>query len=169
MAFIKAAMSEAKESESVPEGEYDLRVISSEPKRGEDAFKSGREGWSLLISIESAEIPNPAPVMHNLMLPVEDDKESTKNLMLLGIRRFLECFNIPYEDGGFDEDDLEGAAGRCLLRQVPAQRKVAGSDDKYEDIPGEFRNELVLPRLKSEASQDDKGKEKKKGPASKRR
>jgi hypothetical protein len=166
MAFIKQAMSDAKEANAVPEGEYDLRVVKSERKE----FKSGREGYALQIAIEDRDFPNAGLIFHNLMLTKDDDKDTTRNMILLGQRRFFECFGIAYEDDGFDDDDLEGATGRCLVTKVNAQKEDPKNPGKYIDIPGEFRNELQLPRLKSGDDADEGGKPAgKKGPASKRR
>jgi hypothetical protein len=166
MAFIKQAMSDAKEAQAVPEGEYDLRVVKKEVKE----FKSGRQGIAVQIAIEDPNFPNAGLIFHNIMFTKGDDNDVTRNMMLLGQRRFLECFGIPYEDDGFDDDDLEGATGRCLVTKVNAQKEDSRNPGKYIDIPGEFRNELQLPRLKSGDDADEGGKPAgKKGPASKRR
>lgn len=160
MAFIKTALAEAKESEHVPEGQYDLRVAKSERKE----FKGGREGYTLTVVVEDSDFPNAAPIFHNLLMVKEDDKDTTRNMMVLGQRRFFECFGIAYEDDGFDDDDLEGATGRCQVT-VKNRQKDDGSG-KFVDVPGEFVNELKLPRLVSGEDQEEAPK---KGPSSKRR
>lgn len=133
MAFIKTTISDAAESENVPEGEYDLRCIkideSKKSKKGEHMVKVG-------IKVEDAEYPNASLINHWLIIPNKKDRDADiYALMQLNNARFLECFNVPYEEDGFDPDDIVGASGRCL---------VTLGEPNDQDV---VFNQLQLPRL----------------------
>lgn len=141
MPFIDVPLSDAKEGKPVPEGEYELRIISAEREISKAAKERGEEDPNMthvMIVIEDGEYPNALP-MHEYLLDVsEDDEESIKNMRELNIARLLQVFDVPYEANGYDSDDLPGATGRCLVILAPAQ-------GQYDE-----RNELRLPRLKGE-------------------
>jgi hypothetical protein len=131
MGFIKVDLNDAKEAETVPEGEYDLRIIKAED--GES--KAGNPMTSVLIKIEDAPIPNASPVRHWLTYPDSKTPADQRNMRLLDIKRFLTCFGVPMTAYGFDSEDLVGATGRAYLAQE-------------EGDNGEVYNRLRLPRLK---------------------
>lgn len=141
MPFIKMAL-DAKEPVVAPEAEYDLRIFKVEEKKTGD--KSKRPGEPMLLVMINIEEPGEsyAPVFHNLMLLTSNTPEEHQQLYKLGVQRFLACFNISGDHGGFDTDDFVGATGRCLV--------VQGEDDK-----GEPRNELKLPRLDEEGDEKE--------------
>lgn len=130
MSFIKLAIDDIKEGEVVPEGEYDLRIVSAK----DGTSKAGNQMTTVMIKIEDAGMPNPNLVGHWLVYPDESVDKEQKQMRLLDIKRFLSCFGVAI-DGGFDSDDLVGQTGRCFLRQ-----------EQGED--GKTYNRLVLPRLK---------------------
>jgi hypothetical protein len=131
MGFINVDLGDVKEVEAVAEGEYDLRVVKAED--GES--KAGNQMTSVLIRIEDAAIPNPAPVRHWLTYPSTDTPADQRQMRLLDIKRFLHMFGVPMEKGGFDSQDLVGATARCYLSQE-------------EGDDGNVYNRLKLPRLK---------------------
>jgi len=141
MPFIDVPLGDAKEGRPVPEGEYDLRVISAERELSKAAKDRGEEDPNMthvMVVIEDGEYPNALP-MHEYLLDVsENDDESIKNMRGLNIARLLQVFNVAYEDNGYDSDDLVAATGRCLVILIPAE-------GQYDE-----KNELRLPRLKSE-------------------
>lgn len=130
MSFIKLAIDDIKEGEVVPEGEYDLRIVSAK----DGASKAGNEMTTVMIKIEDAGTPNPNLVGHWLVYPADDADASQKYMRLLDIKRFLQCFGIAI-DGGFDSDDLVGQTGRAFLKQEQGEN-------------GQVYNRIVLPRLK---------------------
>lgn len=132
MPFISVPIDDAKEMEAVPEGEYDLRIIKAED--GES--KKGNPMTTVMLRIENAGIPNPAPVRHWITHVTADTPEDQKAMRLLDTARFLQCFGIPHESHGFNSDDLEGATGTCMLTQ----------EENEEN--GEVYNRLRLPRLR---------------------
>lgn len=134
MPFIDVPLGDAKEGRPVPESEYELRVVSFNP----EISKKGNSMHHAVIVIEDGEFPNAMPIHYYINAVNDDDEESAKAMKLLDTRRFLECFDVPYEDNGYDDEDVPGSTGKCLVTLAPAE----GSFDE--------RNELRLPRLKTE-------------------
>lgn len=131
MANIKAAFNEAPEEQLAPEANYDLRIVNKEW----GTSKSGRQMLTVLIRAEGG---NYAPFYHWLVFPSQEDwqEDSEKaKRMLRGIRRFLAVFNIKETADGFDDDDIDGATGRCILTVE-------------RDDTGNEHNRLRLPRLR---------------------
>ena len=134
MPFIDVPLGDAKEGKPVPEGEYNLRVSSYEA----ETSKKGNPMYHAVIVIEDGEYPNALPIHYYINDVLEDDEESARNMKLLDTRRFLETFDIPYEDNGYDDEDVPGSTGKCLVI-------LAAAEGQYDE-----RNELRLPRLKGE-------------------
>jgi len=131
MPFIKQAL-DAKEPESAPEGERDLRIVKVDD---ETPTKKGDPMITVTIKIQDEE--NFALFNHWILLVGPKIKKENHEMYKLNIQRFLQVFDIPYEDDGFDSDDLQGATGRCFL-----------VEDEGDD--GIIRNKLRLPKLVSE-------------------
>ena len=147
MPFIEQAIADAKEDVCVPEGAYDLSIISAELKTSKKAAERGEEDnmIQVMIKIESDEYPNAATVFHHLML-VKDPDFEYNHLWLRDQKRFLVLFGIPHEGTGFDLDDFAGATARQVLLKVD-------TNDRDEE-----QNVLVLPKIADEP--DDTGSKK---------
>src|SRR5882672_6517015 len=113
MSFIKAAIADAKESTVVAEGEYSLTVKTASQKKS----KAGNEMIACMIVFDDE--PNAAPIFEHLVLPSGGEWD---HLHLLHIRRFLTVFGIPFEENGFDDEDIEGATGKCLVGQEEGEQ-----------------------------------------------
>ena len=133
MAFINQNLGDAREAEAVPEGRYELRVV----KVTERESAKGNKMYQCMLRIEDSDVKNPAPFNHFIMIAGDQTPVETGELFALNNARFFQTFNIPYEDDGFDDEDLMGASGTCDVQQE--------LDDN--NIP---RNSLRLPRLNSE-------------------
>lgn len=131
MSFIKLDLEGVNESEPVPEGEYELRIIKSEDTES----KKGNPMTVVTIKIEDGEFPNPSLVYHYITYPTEDLPDNQKYMRLLDIKRFLTLFEVGFQDGGFDSEDLLGQTAKGMLIQ-----------EEGED--GIIRNRLRLPRLR---------------------
>lgn len=131
MAFIKADLKDVKEASAVPEGEYSLRILKVE----EGESKKGNPMLTLLIKIEDAQVKNPAPMRHWIVLPDRDTPEDQVQMRMLELKRLLATFGIRYDGEGFDTDDLVGATGKGFVAQE-------------EGDDGSVYNRLRLPRLK---------------------
>lgn len=143
MPFISAALGDAQEASSVPEGNYHLRIVKVEnTKTAGKNGKAVRDMTKVLIRIEDPEYPNASPINHYMTYPVSGDEADTRNMMLLNIRRFLAVFDVPWDANGFNTDDLQGAEGDCLI----GQRTVEPEDGR----PPYTVNELQLPRLQAD-------------------
>lgn len=134
MPFINVALNDAKEPEAVPEGPYDLRIVSH---NNEPSKKSGNPMTTCFIKIEDAAHPNAALVRHWLVPPTNDTPADQRQMRTLDIKRFLTAFDVPMEGEGFNSDDLDGAtASQIMLTQ------------EEDDETGNVYNRLRLPRLK---------------------
>jgi len=118
------------EDKPVPEGQYDLRITSATSKR---TSKGDRDMIVVIIGVDDPEFPGAAAVFHNLIMPNAKDEPDTRKLMMKGVARFLNLFDIPFEKDGFNDEDFAGSTASCLLKQ--------------EEYDGEVRNVLVLPRV----------------------
>jgi hypothetical protein len=138
MPFIKVDLNDAQEFETAQEGEYDLRIIKAED--GES--KSGNDMTTVTIQIEGA-APNIAPIKHWITYPGPDTPPDQRAMRLIDIKRFLVCFGVAHEGGGFNSEDLVGQTGKSLVIQ-----------EKADD--GNTYNRLRLPRLKKSAEQAER-------------
>lgn len=118
------------EPEPVPEGAYDLRIISVAEER---ESKDGDTFYPVLIAVEDGEFPNASPVRHNLWLGVSENEEANQ-FRKRDLIRFLNMFSIDYTEAGFDDDDFPGQTSNAMLGQTEP------NDD------GDVYNELRLPR-----------------------
>jgi hypothetical protein len=140
MPFIQAPIADAKEDELVPEGGYELRIADVQDKDS----KKGDAMLQIMIEVTNppAQIQAPAPIFHYVSLPNEKDDAKTTQYKLKMIRRLLSVFNVPFEDNGFNSDDLNGATGTCLVIQQEIMR-----DDKPT---GEYMHAIRLPKFANE-------------------
>lgn len=139
MAFIKAAIADAREPELVPESEYGLEILShkcfdSEGNQVDDDGDPAR--INTVIRIDSNDHPNAELIYHTVWL--KGDEQYAVSTMR-DLRRFLHCFSIPYEADGFNPEDLDEATGRSTVYQK-------------EGKDGIIRLALRLPRVPSDAT-----------------
>ncbi len=132
MSFVELPLEGTMEEKSVPESVYDLRLETVKETTNEE---TGRLSFMCVLRIENPpeDNPNPAAIFHYLWMPMEGDEQSTVQMSLLGLKRFLTLFNVPFEGNGFNPEDLPGSAAECLL-----------AEEEYE---GMVRNVLRLPAL----------------------
>lgn len=159
MPFIEAAIADAREAEAVPEGPYDLRVISAEM----ETSKKGNTMMVVGIAIESSEYPNAAPMRDWIIIPGGDMEY--KELHLRKLARFLTCFSIPHEDTGFDTDDVVGAtAEQVLLTQETVEKDGDGNPVTPYQV-----NRPQYPRLAKEPEEEQEPASKKVAAGGKKR
>jgi hypothetical protein len=143
MPFIQQAIADARESNLVPEAEYDLRIADYEEK---DSKKSGKPMISVMIEILN-QGEDVEPIFHNISLVTDEDEPKTAKFKLRMQRRFLNVFNIPFEDNGFNTDDFANAEGRCLVVQQERE-------DRNGNPTGDFQHALRLPKFDNEPNDD---------------
>lgn len=135
MPFIELDLDSAQEASVVPEGEYDVRCARFEATTS----KKGNAMYRAMILVEDPEYSNALPINHFLVLPSADDDQDVVNMKLRNIKRFLACFGVAFEGSGFNDEDVEGATGRCFVGQTPA-----------DEDTGAIYNELKPPRIKDD-------------------
>ena len=140
MAFIEIDLGGVKEAEAVPEGTYDLRVAAFDLMKS----KKGNDMYKAVIIIEDERYPNAKPMSEYLTLPGKDHDEAARAFLLRSLKRFLAVFGVPFEANGFNDEDVVGATGHCLVVQ----------DEPDEN--GEIWNSLRAPRLKEDDAVEDK-------------
>src|SRR5229473_3919139 len=145
MPFIQSAIADAKEAEVVPEGPYDLRIISADT----DTSKKGNNMVVCLIGIDSSEHPNAQPITEYLVIPADDDEY--KHLHLLKLARFLHAFSIPHEDTGFDTDDFPGSTASGVRLTQEMVDKDKDGNPRPDPFP---KNVAQWPRLPKEERQE---------------
>jgi Protein of unknown function (DUF669) len=131
MAFVRIDLTGTKESEVVPEGEYELRVV----KVDDTESKKGNPMTVVTLRIEDSDCRNPSLVTHYITYPSEDLPDNLQYLRSLEIKRLLTLFGVEYSSEGFDSEDLLGQTARGMLIQE-------------EGDDGVVRNKLRLPRLR---------------------
>lgn len=130
MAFIAQALDDAQESQPVPQGEYDLRILKAERKES----AKGNMMTAVLIKVEDPEYPNASLINHFLVDVTKDTPPNQAYMRLLDLKRFLQAFGVVYEGNGYDDEDLPGSTGRMTVDQ--------------EENDGMVFNRLRLPKLK---------------------
>lgn len=119
MPFIEMALGDAKEKKLLDEGNYEL-TVSSINKGGDHST----------VFVLEAEDPEYRSISHFLNHVRPDDDEDKANYKLVMTVRFLDKFNVPYEENGFRTEDFLGARGRF--------------DVKVDEWKGQYRNRINL-------------------------
>tara|TARA_Y100000593_G_scaffold82293_1_gene154508 strand:- start:2599 stop:2991 length:393 start_codon:yes stop_codon:yes gene_type:complete len=109
MSLLQYNLDNVKELATVPEGEYEVRVVAAEMKT---SAKTG--GQYLNIRLELPSESDSKGITHILMLPADDDDDKRKNSRLRGLKTFYEAFSIDYANG-VETEDLVGANGWALV------------------------------------------------------
>lgn len=136
MGKINVPFGDVSEEKVAPEGTYDLRVIR---KEWVTSRNSGRPMLSAYIAIESDDGEAYTPFGHWCVLPTDEDWQEDRRkaeMFVRNLRRFLSVFGVEWTPDGFDDEELDGATGRCLVTIE-------------EDDEGVLRNRLRLPRVQA--------------------
>ena len=120
MSFIEQQLGSYQAKEVAAEANYDLTIKDTKHK-----------GNNILVIIQIDEPGNWENILHNVSLVTSEDDEEKANFKLGFQRAFLDAFNIPYDDNGFDLGDFPGASAS----QVPVVQHT------YE---GRLQNKLQL-------------------------
>lgn len=123
MSFIDLPLGDTKIPEPLPEGMYDLRIVTAEPNP-----KPEKGRTDIQIRMEVIDQPDAESVFEHLIGIAPGDDADTRNFKLRKILGFLEAFHIPYEGNGFNLEDLPGAEGHVKVKQ--------------EEYEGSIRNKI---------------------------
>lgn len=137
--FIEMGLgSDIQEKECAPPGKYDLVAASVELKEYDAESDDGEvfKGQRLEIRHEIEGTDDYKTVIHSLFLPSEYDPKDKAYNKRLSIKRYLTAAGVPFDENGFDPEDIRGARFTCELRIE------VDESGKYPD-----KNELRLPSL----------------------
>lgn len=142
MPFIPMNLEEVKEAVAQPKGSYELQITAAEVQ--ETSEKSKHPGTPMIkytLGFTDPEITS-APFNHYMVFPYEGQTEYL-NLTLLGIKRFLVHFGIPFREDGLDTDAIAfDAVGKVAVCAV---------DLTEPNDNGDVYNKLgYLPKLRDE-------------------
>lgn len=115
-------LSEIPDLTVVPEGEYDLRIMSVKDKTS----NKGRAGTQFVCKILDQE--NAQNLLHSIWYPAESDDADKKELMWRMVKEFLVSLGVDVTEE-FDVEELKGTEFTALL--------------KVDSYGGNERNEIV--------------------------
>lgn len=122
---------DAQEAVNLEDGKHNLRCVKSTygPGKG-DATKFRTE-----VLLDCPEEPDKTGIFHYISDP-NPDKEGEKGeaYKLLLNKRFFVLFNVPFDDEGYDPDDILGKEAECVVKTEM-------------DEQGRKNTSLVLPEL----------------------
>lgn len=118
---LAQAMREVPDLEVVPDGEYELQVVSATRIIGESSKR-----FQVILSIIGH--PNASPVYHLLWLPKDEDDEQRQNASVRKIKYFCEGFDVDFSSPiEIDENnsivDFIGKTGNARLVVDPETDK----------------------------------------------
>jgi len=125
MSILDIAMQDVPEVKNAPAGEHQVEIAHAEEK----VFNSGRAGLSIRLTI--LDEPDCESIFHNVMYDMEGDSDSTKRMMILGTKNFVESFDITSNDpedyvgkrawAVTDLEEYEGQERAVVKKFMPAQ------------------------------------------------
>lgn len=146
--FFSVNLNDTQEQKPAPKGQYELQITSCQlTETGEKSKNPGKPMWKIGLGFTDLEL-NAPNITHYVTLPYEGDENI--NLKLIGLKRFLVAFDIPYGDDGLDFDDLAYA--------MVGKTAVVGVDQSDPNENGDIYNRIIVPRLREEANGAGKGK-----------
>jgi hypothetical protein len=115
MSFIlDIGTEDVPEITSVPQGEYELKILSAETKDS----KKGDPMIALYMEVlGEATADN---LNHYIMLPTDGDDEKTRVRKLNRLKEFKSCFHLP-SSGPIASEDMVGATGWAILGEEESQ------------------------------------------------
>lgn len=151
MPFVNLDFDSAKESQTVSEDMYALRVAKFDLVQTKRAKEEGRDPdmYKAVVVIDQLVdgVSNPSPIVEYFVLPGKDDEYA--NLKILNLKRFLHCFGIPFEGDGFNDEDVVSSTGECLIVKE-TMTDSGGHEMTDENGAPRFVNRMSLPRLPNE-------------------
>jgi hypothetical protein len=124
MPLVTVDFTQDYEDRPVPEGQYDLRIRDAK-------LKDSRAGNPMIeVIIDVLDADKAAPIWYYINLPYKGCEHN--ELFSRNAARFVELFNIPHEDKGFEVNDFLGA-----------EAKQVGVTQEERD--GRVSNNLKLP------------------------
>jgi hypothetical protein len=116
MGLLDYHLDDVPELETVPAGEYLVRITKGEVKEYNTEKGSGSY---LAVAMQIVGEEDAKPVFENIFLPGKDDDKQRRNGKLRKLRKFYEAFAVDYSQG-VDPADLQGKEGYVYLKVTPA-------------------------------------------------
>ncbi len=141
MTYIPVNFDDAVEAKPAQPGRYPLQITKCEvAKTGPNSATPGSPMFKVTIGFEGdANVPN---ITHFATLPKEDDLPEKARGKALFLKRFLTLFNVPYDRGGIDTEQLAMDMVGCS-----ANVEVTLSEP---DENGNIYNRINIPRIKGD-------------------
>lgn len=141
MTSININFDDAVEPVIAPQGSYTLQITAAQ--LAETGPNSKRPGSPMLkINIGFPDDVEYQSFNHFIMLPNEDDDKKQLNNKVLGLKRFLTLFNVPFSNGELDIEglamDMVGSTARAEVKQTEPNAE------------GVQYNSLVVPRIQDD-------------------
>lgn len=149
MSYINLNLDTVKEATAAPKGEYELQITAATAtESGPNSKHPGTPMIKFTLAFTDPEI-NSGAFSHFMVFPYEGQTEYL-NLTMLGIKRFLVHFNIPFSNEGLDTENI---AFEAIGKVANCNVDVTEPNDN-----GDIYNKLgYLPKLREEL-QGGKGK-----------
>ena len=149
MSYINLNLNDVKETTAAPKGSYELQITGAQcQETGQNSKHPGTPMIKFTLGFTDTEVESPT-FRHYMVFPYEGQTDHL-NLTLLGIKRFLVHFGIPY---GEDVLDTEAIAFESIGKIATCDVDLTEPNDS-----GDVYNKLgYLPKLREEL-QGGKGK-----------
>lgn len=139
MTFIAVNFDDAVEPTIAPQGRYELLI--TEAKAVETGPNSKNPGSPMLrVSIGFPENVEYQTFNHFIMLPTGDEDKKTLNNRVLGLKRFLVMFGVPFDNHGIDVEQITMEMVGCRANGEVRQTEPNADGNVY--------NSLVVPRIR---------------------
>ena len=145
MPFISMNLEEVSEQTAQPKGVYELQITAAaEQESGPNSKHPGTSMIRFTLGFTDPEL-NAATFSHYMVFPYEGQTEYL-NLTMLGIKRFLAHFQIPFSNEGLDTESI---AFEAIGKVASCNVDLTEPNDN-----GDIYNKLgYLPKLRSETQQ----------------
>lgn len=146
MTSLNVNFDDATEPTIAPAGTYDLQITQVDVKEtGPNSKVPGTPMYR--ISIGFVDNPDYLNLSHFAVLPSEEDDAKAINNKVLGLKRLLVAFKVPFQSGELDLEslamDMVGATARCEVGQTePNADGAVYNNLKLPRIPEEFNSRV---------------------------
>lgn len=150
MTFIAINLDDTKEAAPAPKGSYELQITGAQvTETGQNSKHPGTPMIKFTLGFTDPDV-NAPNILHYMVFPYDGQTEYL-NLTLLGIKRFLVHFGIPYGTDGIDPEAIAfEAVGKVATCNV---------DLGEPNESGDVYNKLgMLPKIREETQKKVAGK-----------
>lgn len=140
MTYLALNLDDTQEQKAVEKGGYELQITSAQlVETGENSKNPGKPMYKITLGFTDLDLNAPV-ITHYMTLPFEGDEHTY--LKLIGLKRFLHAFQIPYSTDGID---LDGLAFEMLGKTAFLEVDLTTPNEN-----GDVYNRIKVPRLREE-------------------